>query len=69
MDTEGVLLVSRREAARLLGISLRSLDGLISNRQLEVRRIGRRVMIETRILNRFARRDHPTQLVCDAKTN
>jgi hypothetical protein len=69
MNTEGILLVSRRDAARLLGISLRSLDGLVSNGQLEVRRIGRRVMIETRILNQFARRDHPTQLVSKARAN
>jgi excisionase family DNA binding protein len=50
---EGKLLVSRREAAQLLSVSLRHLDGLISSRELPVRRIGRRVLIARRSLERF----------------
>lgn len=54
------LLVSRREAAVLLGLSVRTLDNLVLRGELRVRRIGRRVLVERRELERFARRDHRT---------
>lgn len=53
------ILVSKRDAARLLSISLRTLDYLIFNQEISVRRIGRRVLIPRRVLEEFARRDHP----------
>lgn len=52
------LLVSKREAAALLGICLRSVDNLIAAKQLPSRRIGRRVLIPYNALAAFARRDH-----------
>jgi excisionase family DNA binding protein len=55
------LLVSKREAAAMLGLSVRSIENLISHKELTARRIGRRCLIERQVLERFARRDHKTQ--------
>ena len=52
------LLYTRKEAAQVLSVSLRFLDGLIGRRELRPRRIGRRVLVEHRELERFARADH-----------
>ena len=54
------ILVSKRDAARLLSLSLRTIDNLIAKRELLARRVGRRVLIERRTLEQFARRDHMT---------
>lgn len=51
MDT---LLLSRHEAARLLGISLRTLDHLIQRGEITTRRIGKRVLIARSALESFA---------------
>jgi excisionase family DNA binding protein len=56
------LLLSKRQTAHLLSVSLRTVDNLIAERQLVVRRIGRRVLIPRRSLEEFTRRDHPTRL-------
>jgi excisionase family DNA binding protein len=53
------LLISRQEAAAVLSISQRALDYLVANKQLQVRRIGSRVLIPRSELLRFARADHP----------
>lgn len=53
------LLVGRHEAAELLSISQRALDYLVANKQLQVRRIGSRVLIPRSELQKFARDDHP----------
>ena len=60
---EEKLLLSRHEAATLLSISQRSLDYLIANKLLSVRRLGSRVLIPVVDLQRFARADHPDRLV------
>ena len=52
------LLFSQKESARILGVSLRTLQNLISAKELPVRRIGRRVLIHRNDLEVFARRDH-----------
>lgn len=52
MDT---LLLSKQEAARMLGISLRSLEHLISRREIPTRKIGRRVLIARAAVESFAR--------------
>ncbi len=57
MDMEAVL-ISKKEAARLLSLSLRTIDNLIARKQLAARRIGRRVLISRQELEKFARRDH-----------
>ncbi|MBW8870149.1 MAG: helix-turn-helix domain-containing protein [Acidobacteriales bacterium] len=51
-------LVDRRRAAQYLSISQRSLDYLLSNRELNVRRIGSRVLIPMSELHRYAQTDH-----------
>jgi excisionase family DNA binding protein len=57
------LLVSREEAAQLLSISQRGLDYLIANRRLPTRRIGGRVLIPVADLRKYARGDHPENIV------
>ncbi len=52
------LLVGRREAAKLLGLSLRSLDHAVCRGLLKPRRLGRRVLFIPEELRRFASRDH-----------
>jgi hypothetical protein len=52
------LLVSKRHAAGLLSLCLRSIDNLIAAKELPCRRIGKRVLIPYSALVVFARRDH-----------
>jgi excisionase family DNA binding protein len=52
------MLYDRKEAARQLSISVRSLDYLIANRELSVRRIGKKVLVPHGELVRYARGDH-----------
>ncbi len=49
---------SREEAALLLGVSQRTLDRLIAEKELPVRRIGGRVLIPKDSLVSFTKRDH-----------
>jgi excisionase family DNA binding protein len=55
------LLISKREAAAVLGVSVRTLENLLSLKELPARRIGRRCLIERRALEVFAKRDHKTR--------
>jgi excisionase family DNA binding protein len=48
------LLLGKSEAAPFLGISVRTLDALIARGEIEVKRIGRRVLIPRAELERFA---------------
>ena len=52
------VLYTKREAAQLLSISVRSLEYLIVSRELPTRRIGRRVLIHRDSIEQFARTDH-----------
>jgi excisionase family DNA binding protein len=61
--SEDKLLLSRREAAARLSISPRSLDYLISDGVIPVRRIGSRVLIPYEHLLFFASRDYRKRLV------
>jgi excisionase family DNA binding protein len=56
---ELTILASRRDAARALGISIRTLDNLIRQGEIRARRVGRRVLLEKTQLEAFSRRDHP----------
>jgi excisionase family DNA binding protein len=58
MPPEQRLLVDRRDAAQYLSISQRSLDYLLSNGDLNTRRIGTRVLIPIAELRRYAEFDH-----------
>lgn len=55
---ESRLLYDRKEAARQLSISVRSLDYLIAGKQLETRRIGRKVLVTRASLVRYAAANH-----------
>ncbi len=52
------ILIGRRDAARLLGICVRSLDHAVTAGLLKPRRFGRRVLFTSEELKRFAGRDH-----------
>jgi hypothetical protein len=52
------LLYSRKDAAKALGISLRSIDYLVSNKKLKTRRLASRVLIRRSEFLRLARQDH-----------
>jgi excisionase family DNA binding protein len=52
------LLVSKRDAAALLSLCVRTIDNLIAMKELPARRVGRRVLIPYAALVQFARRDH-----------
>jgi excisionase family DNA binding protein len=53
------LLYDRKEAARQLSISVRSLDYLIAAKELDTRRIGKKILIPHAELVRFAKGNHP----------
>jgi excisionase family DNA binding protein len=57
------LQFSREEAAQMLSISERTLDRLIAEKELLVRRIGRRVLVPKDALMSFIRRDHKMDVV------
>jgi excisionase family DNA binding protein len=57
------LQFSRDEAAQMLGVSPRTLDRLIAEKELTVRRIGRRVLVPRDALTSFAKRDHSVVVV------
>jgi excisionase family DNA binding protein len=48
------LLYPRKDAAFQLGISVRSLDYLIANKKLTFQKIGSRVLVHHKELERFA---------------
>jgi excisionase family DNA binding protein len=48
------LLVSRRDAAAMLSISLRTLDKLVMEKSITVQKVGARVLVPRRALERFA---------------
>jgi len=52
------LLYDRKSAALQLSISVRSLDYLISKKELAVRRMGKKILIPHSELVKFARKDH-----------
>ena len=59
---EGKILVSRREAAATLSISIRGGDYMIADGRLSTRRIANRVLIPTEDIPKFAQSDHPRRL-------
>ena len=57
-ETAPRLLYDRREAARQLSISIRSLDYFLAAGRFRTRRIGKKVLIPYTELVRFAGSDH-----------
>ena len=54
------VLVSKKDAAQALGVSVRTLEYLVNMKRIVARRVGRRTLIPYRALQEFARRDTPT---------
>jgi hypothetical protein len=52
-------LYNRKEAALSLGLSVRSVDYIIARRELETRRVGKKVLVTRESLRRFAGANHP----------
>ena len=52
------LLYDRKEAARQLSISVRSLDYIIAAKGLDTRRIGRKVLVTHASLIQYAKGNH-----------
>ncbi|MGH9683025.1 MAG: helix-turn-helix domain-containing protein [Candidatus Acidiferrales bacterium] len=55
------LTLNKAEAAKVLRVSIRTIDRLIALKQLPVRRLGRRVLIPRNSLQTFLKTDHPTK--------
>ena len=55
------LLISKRDSAIALGISLRMVEILIAARELKSVRVGRRRLIPRCELEKFVKRDHVIQ--------
>ncbi len=54
------VLISKRDAAVLLAVSVRTVENLIARRSLPVCRVGKRVLIPYSSLEAFARCNHET---------
>jgi len=59
MDRVEILLYSRRDAAEVPSLSIRSVDHLISTGRLTMRKVGGKILIPAGAVRRFAREDHP----------
>jgi excisionase family DNA binding protein len=54
------LLFSKSASAELLDVSIRTLENLIAAKEIPITRIGRRVVISRRALDKFAHSNHTT---------
>ena len=54
------LLYSRRDAARALSLSVRSIDYVIYTGRIPTRRVGGKILIYVTDIRRFAKADHPS---------
>ena len=61
-QTRSPIAITKQEATQMLGVSLRTIDRLIALKELQVRRLGRRVLIPRAALESLMHRDHPTQI-------
>lgn len=60
MSEETRILYDRKTAAVKLSLSVRSLDYLIAQKEILVRRVGTKILIPHGELIRFSRQDHAT---------
>jgi excisionase family DNA binding protein len=52
------ILVSKRDAAFALSLSVRTVENLIARKELTARRVGRRTLVVASSLESFVRKDH-----------
>lgn len=57
------LAVSLPEAARICGLSRRTLENYIRIRELPARKVGRRTLVTLAALEAFLRRDHSSPVI------
>jgi len=57
---EGQLLYAVPQAACVLGLSARTLWNFIAHGEIRIRRVGTRVLLHRKELEKFAARDHKT---------
>jgi excisionase family DNA binding protein len=55
------LLLSKRDCAAALSVSVRTVENLIARKELVARRIGSRTLIPVASLEAFTKRDHATR--------
>ena len=55
------ILLSRKDAAQLISLSVRTLDYLVSSGELKPLRVGKKLLFRRAALEAFARRDHQIQ--------
>ncbi len=61
MSSTEAILVSIRDAARMLSVSSRTIQNLLAAKRLPARKIGRRTLIPHSALEQLARHDTPTK--------
>jgi excisionase family DNA binding protein len=54
------LMYSKKEAAAILSLSVRTIENLVANKELTVRRVGKRVLIPYQSLVQFSKGNHQT---------
>jgi excisionase family DNA binding protein len=59
--TNTKLLLSKKDAASALSVSVRTVENLIARKELVARRIGGRTLVPATVLETFVKRDHETQ--------
>jgi excisionase family DNA binding protein len=59
LERSDALLLSKRRAAQLLGLSVRSIEIMIRAKQLDSRKIGRRRLVPRKEVERLSRHDTP----------
>jgi excisionase family DNA binding protein len=59
--TNTKLLFSKKAAAAMLELSVRTVDYLLASGELEYRKVGRKVLIPSLALLQFAARDHAVE--------
>jgi excisionase family DNA binding protein len=62
------IFLTREETAETLRLSLRTVDNLIVRGELAVRRVGRRVLIHTDEVRRFAEPKPPKPRIFEGET-
>ena len=56
------LLLSRKDVAEITGLSVRSVDYLLSRAELSAKKVGRRTLITRASLEKFCRSDRAVEI-------
>ncbi len=61
-------LISKRETARVLGVSVRTVENYIAAKELVARHIGGRTLVDFNSVKKFASRDHRSPMGSNGST-